>query len=848
MDGRMVVLIMKKRNKRLSLLVACALSAGFVFSAAPQQVDAATSIGYFEYKTGADLETVASGYTVTGHDGKKGNYKTEAEALNAVIEALAEDTGSSAISFALWKDINGDVATNKISSFLTALAARDVTLANGGSIAIVDASGNAVVLNGSSDSASKFTLGTDGTVEVKSNMAAVATTGTDTTVKVDADTTVGSIVATTDGAKVTVDGTGSVTTVAGNGDLTIEQTDGTTITAVTSVGTLTADSELTVGTIAAGGDIEAGSNAITATDAIKSSGSITAGAVSANSVSATGDISAKTINSTGAVSGANITTTGAITAESISTTGELNTTGTVTSTSITAGTVTLGSGATIADAENTTITTSVLKVNSADQLTSLNLVATDGSSIRVVNSDGTAASAEIVNAVKTALGDKADSVSIDATTDAQIEAVDTAIDTVKGKMDTTEAAIAKVNSFAAADANTIAQTNPFTATTKLPTASDLASIANVSSSALDEIKAANTAIDYTDLETAIAATDGATKAAYEKQLAALKAEQAAMPTTAAGFAAKAEALRAAVQEAGKTAGAPGATGVRTAGVITNTLMNNVAARTGELRDLAMVGSHATDDGTEEADNDIWFRYKHAKVDVDNGGVYSESTVKTNTYQLGYDRRLGERDYLGLYVGTTNGSADFKSAITSGSVDIDDSLDVGIYGTHMMSGGQYIDYVVRTGKFDSKYSGQSWTTKDTGVTLGYGAKLKASERLTYNPYLQLSYDKISVDSYLAGLNTVSSDDSNNWSAKIGINLLDDSGLYGGVAYSRGLSGSYTSYINGIAMPTMDNDANIVYLTLGYRANVGANVFLDLSAEKTFVDYDGWNASGKVNFFF
>lgn len=134
-------------------------------------------------------------------------------------------------------------------------------------------------------------------------------------------------------------------------------------------------------------------------------------------------------------------------------------------------------------------------------------------------------------------------------------------------------------------------------------------------------------------------------------------------------------------------------------------------------------------------------------------------------------------------------------------------------------------------------------------VGYGVKLAQGDRLTWNPYVQLAYDRISVDSYTTRSgNVIKSDDSNNWTAKLGVNLIDASGLYGGVAYSRGLSGSYNAYINGVAMPTNDYNANVLYLSLGYRASMAKNAVLDLSMEKTFMDYKGWTAAGKVNFYF
>ena len=331
----------------------------------------------------------------------------------------------------------------------------------------------------------------------------------------------------------------------------------------------------------------------------------------------------------------------------------------------------------------------------------------------------------------------------------------------------------------------------------------------------------------------------------QKALEAKKAELQSKVDglSTAGMQAKAAELTAAVQQAGKTAAAPGVASARTAAVVTNVMTANVTGRTSELRGFAS----AVDEGRPAPDN-VWFQYKHTDMDVDNGDVYGKSTVKTNNYQLGYDAKVGPNDYLGAYIGTTTGNVEFNAPAVTDRTDIDNAYDFGIYGTHMLPSDQYIDYMIHTGKFDSKYNGVTWGTKDTGAMIGYGAKIAQNDRLTWNPYIQLAYDKVSVDSYMAGANYIASDDSNNWTAKLGINLLDVSGFYGGLAYSRGLSGSYNAYINGVPMPSQDNNANVLYMSLGYRANMSRNVFLDLSMEKTFADYNGWTAAGKVNFYF
>lgn len=375
-----------------------------------------------------------------------------------------------------------------------------------------------------------------------------------------------------------------------------------------------------------------------------------------------------------------------------------------------------------------------------------------------------------------------------------------------------------------------ASADPFA--TKLPSASEIVALASDND--------INTRLRnyHESLAEAKAAAEALGNTALANEYAAKLANTA---SSASGQAAK---LTAAVQQAGKTAAAPAVTSARAATAITTVLTNNVVNRTAEIRGFAS----AVDEGRPEPDK-MWFQYKHTNMDVDGGDVYSKSTINTNNFQLGYDTQIGTNDYLGAYIGTTTGNADFNGPARSGRIDIDNSFDFGVYGTHMLLNDQYIDYMVHTGKFDSEYDSSKWGTTDTGAMVGYGAKIAQGDRLTLNPYIQLAYDKISVDSYTtrAG-NVIKSDDSNNWTAKLGMNLIDASGLYGGVAYSRGLSGSYNAYINGVAMPASDNNANVLYLSLGYRASMAKNAVLDLSMEKTFMDYKGWTAAGKVNFYF
>ena len=586
----------------------------------------------------------------------------------------------------------------------------------------------------------------------------------------------------------------------------------------------------------------------------------------ANSIESTGalnisdttnDLSATNITSTGKItiadatkvaSGTNITanggltvTDGDLTAGSLSVNGELNA---ADNSTITADSVTFGSGASIAStkanikANAVTIDTTAMDATNIKKLNITPKAENGTVNVKVISNDG-ALTDEIKDAITTAAGE---GVTISATSKAADEAQAKADDAIAAADD----ALKKAIPLAAVDADTIiAKANPFA--TKLPSASDIAAVASPTKDQLQSLETAKgelkTAIQGVDTQIEVAKS--ANNEPLQKDLEAKKAElekkAAGLSTT--GMQAKAAELTAAVQQAGKTAAAPGVASARTATVVINVMTANVTGRTSELRGFAS----AVDEGRPAPDN-VWFQYKHTNMDVDNGDVYGKSTVKTNNYQLGYDAKIGPNDYLGAYIGTTTGNVEFNAPAVTDRTDIDNAYDFGIYGTHMLPSDQYIDYMIHTGKFDSKYNGVTWGTKDTGAMIGYGAKIAQNDRLTWNPYIQLAYDKVSVDSYMAGPNYIASDDSNNWTAKLGINLLDVSGFYGGLAYSRGLSGSYNAYINGVPMPSQDNNANVLYMSLGYRANMSRNVFLDLSMEKTFADYNGWTAAGKVNFYF
>lgn len=809
-----------KSKKKLALLVSMALTVGTSMAVSPMEAYAFTSVGYSEFKNGAD-EYVQGMYTVTKYDGTKEIYGTDKvdEAVKAALESLAKDTENSAINFGLWTDINKAVATEKIKAFQTALASNDITINAGTGISFVQSNNDQIVLSAGKAESGTVKISEDGKVQVNSNMDSVGVVGTSASIEVADGATLGKVALLNENVTLTVSGDGNITAVGATKDCKISGE--TKINNLGVNGDLTSTTTLNADNVNAVGNVEVNGG-------INSVNVVATGKIKADSLTAAGDVKAG----------------GAIEATNITAQGNLEVGGDLKATEVSANSVTLkgtvtnsaGSGKITIKADSVTLGTTTATKENIEGLSIVPKSSGGTVNVKVVTSNGALPDDTIKEAIKNAAGTE---VKISATS----EAAETAKADAEKAVTDADKALEQVNEFAAKDAAEIAQANPFT--TKLPSASDIAAIANPSSAKMTAVESATTALEkaISDFEKAITNASGNTDLQADLEAKKADLERKVEGLSNESLQAKAAELTAAVQQAGKTAAAPGVASARTATVVTNVMTANVTGRTSELRGFAS----AVDEGRPAPDN-VWFQYKHTNMDVDNGDVYGKSTVKTNNYQLGYDAKVGPNDYLGAYIGTTTGNVEFNAPAVTDRTDIDNAYDFGIYGTHMLPSDQYIDYMIHTGKFDSKYKGVTWGTKDTGAMIGYGAKIAQNDRLTWNPYIQLAYDKVSVDGYMAGPNYIASDDSNNWTAKLGINLLDVSGFYGGLAYSRGLSGSYNAYINGVPMPSQDNNANVLYMSLGYRANMSRNVFLDLSMEKTFADYNGWTAAGKVNFYF
>jgi len=303
----------------------------------------------------------------------------------------------------------------------------------------------------------------------------------------------------------------------------------------------------------------------------------------------------------------------------------------------------------------------------------------------------------------------------------------------------------------------------------------------------------------------------------------------------------------ATKQAGLVASSPVLNGQQAATVVNGVITGNVGARTASLR--AQAASTLDVQGAEDLSNsNVWFTAKHGRTDVKNDS-YATSTVSIDHYQLGYDHQTSTNAYFGGYIGSTKGNIVSNGYKTS----IAQSIDVGLYGTKLLDKGQYLNYITRYALTKNKLNDSNWDTTDYGVTVEYGKKIQKSKSIFLMPYIQFDYDYMNTDSvtYASGT-TIDVKDTNNFNAKIGLNLekIDSKGnsFYGGAAYGRGLAGSYISYMNNIALPTVANNASVVYLNLGMKRMLNETSYVDLNYEKTLCDYNGWSVQGKFNLMF
>lgn len=255
---------------------------------------------------------------------------------------------------------------------------------------------------------------------------------------------------------------------------------------------------------------------------------------------------------------------------------------------------------------------------------------------------------------------------------------------------------------------------------------------------------------------------------------------------------------------------------------------------------------------EETDN-FWAGIRGGSTDVDTR--FGDAEVKTQFYQLGYDWDLSANDKkaaVGLYFTKIEG--DMKQRGVKN--DLESAYDFGIYGMQELDGGNYLSLIGRYGRIGNSLhindTAVEWKDKGYGLSLEFGNRHAQTNGLLLEPYIQLNYNHLSSASFVTSLGTsVSMDSSSLFDGKIGLRLIQqetnnpNNTVYGGIAYTRGLSGDFSMKANqGTNLINEDNDANAFELAIGMTRQISGCSTVNLNAKKEFGDYDGWSLEGMI----
>ena len=144
---------------------------------------------------------------------------------------------------------------------------------------------------------------------------------------------------------------------------------------------------------------------------------------------------------------------------------------------------------------------------------------------------------------------------------------------------------------------------------------------------------------------------------------------------------------------------------------------------------------------------IWARMKRGESESGDLDI----TNQYNTYQLGYDEKVGDSNwYLGGAISRTEG----KSSFSSGSGD-NQSTGFTVYGTYVGDDGQYVDLSAKYARLDNEFDvfdragmevNGDYRNNGYAFSAEYGKRIEASNDFWVEPQVQLTYGHLSSANY------------------------------------------------------------------------------------------------------
>lgn len=231
---------------------------------------------------------------------------------------------------------------------------------------------------------------------------------------------------------------------------------------------------------------------------------------------------------------------------------------------------------------------------------------------------------------------------------------------------------------------------------------------------------------------------------------------------------------------------------------------------------------------------IWARMKRGESESGDLDI----TNQYNTYQLGYDEKVGDSNwYIGGAISRTEG----KSSFSNGSGE-NQSTGFTVYGTYVGDDGQYVDLSAKYARLDNEFDvfdragmevNGDYRNNGYAFSAEYGKRIEAGNDFWVEPQVQLTYGHLSSANYTTSNDVKAAQDAMN-------SVVGRVGFAAGKDISAGnvyVKASYLYDFDGDTSVTMTkNDQSSTYdQDLGggwFEFGIGTNINLSETSHLYF----------------
>ena len=310
-------------------------------------------------------------------------------------------------------------------------------------------------------------------------------------------------------------------------------------------------------------------------------------------------------------------------------------------------------------------------------------------------------------------------------------------------------------------------------------------------------------------------------------------------------------------ESTETPGTPGTTETTTMSAMKNiaavNLMawreenNNLTKRLGDLR-------------ISDQEQGLWARMYRGEFEY--SGTYKN---QHNTFQIGYDKKISQKDGSSWFVGGAVSHTDGKTSYTNGNGE-NKSNGLAVYGTWLGTKGHYLDLIVKQSRLSTDFdtyveAGHThgdYNNWGTSLSTEYGRRLQLKNAWFVEPQVEFTIGRISSADYTTNNDIMVSQDAlyskvGRVGFRIGKALTKKSQIYayGSLLHEFGSDGHTYLKLNGISNSYLQEIGNTWYeVGVGGNFSIAKGTQAYMNVEKTFGDKIKtpwqWNAGVRWNF--